>query len=124
MYPRIGYYTIRLTVTDSAGCVDTVSHVVQSVPNCFIAVPGAFSPNGDGVNDYLYPLDAYKATDLLFRVYNRSGQLVWETSDWTRKWDGRVNGRLLAPDTFVWTLEYTDEKGKRVALKGTTVLVR
>ena len=124
VYPRIGYYTIRLTVTDSAGCVDTVSHGLQSVPNCFIAVPGAFSPNGDGANDYLYPLDAYKATDLLFRVYNRSGQLVWETRDWTRKWDGRVNGQVLPPGTFVWTLGYTDEKGKRVALKGTTILVR
>lgn len=124
VYPRIGGYMIRLMVTDSAGCVDTASLALQAVPNCFIAVPSAFSPNGDGVNDYLYPLDAYKATDLIFRVYSRGGQVVFETRDWTRKWDGRVNGRLLPPGVFVWTLEYTDANHKRVALKGTTVLVR
>ena len=123
-YPRLGNYTIRLVVADSSGCADTATLALQSVPNCFIAVPGAFSPNGDGVNDYLYPLDAYKATALQFRVYNRQGQLVWETRDWTRKWDGRVDGRLQPPGVYVWTLEYTDAAGKRVALKGTTVLVR
>lgn len=123
-YPRVGDYTVRLVVTDSAGCADTASAVLKSVHNCFIAVPGAFSPNGDGANDYLYPLNAYKARDLEFRVFNRQGQAVWETRDWTRKWDGRVNGQLLPPGTFVWTLEYTDPQGRRVALKGTTVLVR
>lgn len=123
-YPRVGEYAIRLVVTDSAGCADTVSSVLKSVPNCFIAVPGAFSPNGDGVNDYLYPLDAYKATNLVFRVFNREGEMVWETRDWTKKWDGRVGGRTLPPGVFVWTLQYTDEKGKPVALKGTTVLLR
>jgi len=123
-YPRVGDYTVELTVTDSAGCVDTTSKLLQSVPNCSIAVPGAFSPNGDGANDYLYPLDAYKATDLEFRVFNRQGQLVWETRDWTRKWDGRVNGEPLPPGTFVWTLDYTGPDHRRVSLKGTTVLVR
>jgi gliding motility-associated-like protein len=123
-YPHVGEYAIRLIVTDSAGCADTASTVLRSVPNCFIAVPGAFSPNGDGVNDFLYPLDAYKATDLVFRVYNRQGQMVWETRDWTRKWDGRVGGRLMPAGVLVWTLEYTDADHRRVSLKGTTVLVR
>lgn len=123
-YPRLGDYAIRLVVTDSAGCADTASKVLRSVPNCFIAVPGAFTPNGDGVNDFLYPLNAYKATDLLFRVYNRQGQVVWETRDWTQKWDGKVNGHLLPAGTFVWILEYTGPDRRRVVLKGTTVLVR
>jgi gliding motility-associated-like protein len=117
-------YAVRLIVTDTAGCKDTAVRSVRSVPNCFIAVPSAFSPNGDGNNDYLYPLDAYKARGLVFRVYNRAGVLVFETRDWTKKWDGRLNGHGQPEGVYVWTLAYTDAEGKRQALKGTTVLVR
>jgi gliding motility-associated-like protein len=61
------------------------------VNNCYIVVPSAFTPNHDGLNDYLYPLNAYKATNLIFRVYNRMGGLVCETQDWTRKCDGTIS---------------------------------
>lgn len=116
---------VTLVVGHINGCKDTVTHTIQVPNNCFIAVPSGFTPNGDGLNDYLYPLNAWKAKDLHFRVYNRYGQLVWETRDWTRKWDGTINGKQLDAGTYVWMLQYTDtEKGNRVFLKGTTVLVR
>ena len=117
-------YTVRLVVTDTAGCTNAVSHVVKAVNNCFIAVPSGFTPDGDGHNDYLYPLNAWKATDLLFRVYNRRGEMVFETRDWTKKWDGRVNGQLQPSGVFVWVLDYIDADGQRKTTKGTTVLVR
>lgn len=117
-------YTVRLIVTDTAGCADTAVRIVKSVNNCYIAVPSAFTPNGDGHNDYLYPLNAWKATDLVFRVYNRNGELVFETRDWTKKWDGRVNGRLQPPGVFVWALDYTDAANRRQSQKGTTILIR
>lgn len=117
-------YTVRLVVTDTAGCMDTAIHVVKSVNNCYIAVPSGFTPNGDGHNDYLYPLNAWKARDLYFRVFNRHGEVVFETRGWTKKWDGRVGGKPAPPGVFVWTLEYTDEEGVRKVTKGTTVLVR
>jgi gliding motility-associated-like protein len=117
-------YTVQLVVADSAGCADTTSHVMQVENNCYIAVPNAFTPNGDGLNDYLYPLNAYKATDLLFRVFNRQGQVVFETRDWTQKWDGRFKGNPLTTDVFVWQLSYTDATGKKIFLKGSTLLIR
>jgi gliding motility-associated-like protein len=117
-------YTIRLAVADSFGCADTVYHIVKVEDNCYIAVPTAFTPNNDGLNDYLSPLNAYKATNLMFRVYNRNGQVVFETRDWTRKWDGTIGGVKQATDVYVWMLDYTDPKGKRIALKGTSVLIR
>ena len=131
--PPVQYYTIpwnesnyiaRLAVVDTAGCTDTAYHLLKIEDNCYIAVPSAFTPNGDGLNDYLYPLNAYKATDLLFRVYNRSGQVIFETRDWTRKWDGTAGGIKQASGVFVWILEYKDASNKRVSLKGTTVLIR
>ncbi|HXB34879.1 MAG TPA: gliding motility-associated C-terminal domain-containing protein, partial [Puia sp.] len=87
--------------------------------------PGAFTPNGDGVNDYLYPLNALKAVDLQFRVYNRWGQLVFETTNWLNKWDGTTGGRPQAAGVYVWTLSYIDgDTGKRIFQKGTSMLIR
>ena len=88
-------------------------------------MPSAFTPNGDGLNDYLYPLNGYKAKNLEFKVFNRWGQMVFETTDWTIKWDGTVNGQKQNPGTYVWELQYTDgNTGKKVAQKGTVVLIR
>ena len=117
-------YSVRLIVTDSANCKDTAYHVMKVEINCYIAVPSAFTPNGDRLNDYLYPLHAYKATDLIFRVYNRLGQLVFETKDWTKKWDGTVKGEPQPSGVYVWMLSYTDANKKYVSLKGSTILIR
>ncbi len=109
---------------DTAGCTDTAYHFLQVAANCYIAVPSAFTPNGDGLNDYLYPLNAYKATDLLFSVYNRYGQPLFITRDWTRKWDGTVGGKEQGAGVYVWVLDYTDASRKKISLRGTTVLIR
>lgn len=116
---------VWLEVSNTNGCRDTVLHEIKVPNNCFIAVPNAFTPNGDGLNDYLQPLNAWKAVNLVFRVYNRYGQLVWQTTDWTRKWDGSIKGKQGGSGTFIWTLEYTDsETGRKVSQKGTTLLIR
>ena len=121
-------YTVQLIIEDTTAglhCFDTAYRKITAVPGCLIAVPSAFTPNGDGLNDYLYPLNAYKAKNLEFKVYNRFGQLVFATTDWTIKWDGTVNGQKQDPGTYVWMLQYTDGKtGKKVAQKGTVVLIR
>jgi gliding motility-associated-like protein len=118
-------YRIRLIVMDNLNCLDTADHIITAVTSCYIDVPTAFSPNYDGKNDYLYPLSAYKAIDLEFSVYNRVGQLVFQTTDWTHKWDGTVKGKPADIGTYVWMLRYTiKESGKKIFRKGTTVLLR
>lgn len=59
---------------------------------------------------------------ILFRVYNRYGNLVFEGHDLINGWDGRVNGALQDVGTYVWTLEYTTSGGKRKKGSGTSVL--
>ncbi len=115
----------RLIVQNNLGCYDTAIQKIVVPNSCYIAVPNAFTPNNDGLNDFLYPLNAYKSVDLLFRVYNRVGQLVFETRDWTKKWDARFKGQSADPGTYVWILIYTDgQTGKRVQQKGSTILLR
>jgi gliding motility-associated-like protein len=116
---------VQLIVKNIAGCPDTAIKTIQVIGNCYIAVPKAFSPNNDGLNDFLYPTNAYKAKDLLFKVFNRFGQLVFETQNWNIKWDGTYKGYPQDPGTFVWILQYIHiDTGKRIELKGSTVLIR
>ncbi|HYK45251.1 MAG TPA: gliding motility-associated C-terminal domain-containing protein [Parafilimonas sp.] len=118
-------YPVSLIVKNDLGCYDTSVADMKVLYNCYIAVPSGFTPNGDGLNDYLYPLNAYKADGLEFKVYNRWGQLVFQTRDWTRKWDGKINGEPQAAGTYVWMLSYTHhDTGKHYSLKGITVLIR
>ena len=118
-------YPVALVVKNDINCYDTSSIRIKTLYNCYIDVPSAFTPNGDGLNDFLYPLNAFKALNLEFRVYNRYGQMVFETTDWTKKWDGKINGTPQASGTYVWMLSYTEQDtNKKISLKGTSVLIR
>ncbi|RYG04210.1 MAG: T9SS type B sorting domain-containing protein, partial [Chitinophagaceae bacterium] len=118
-------YNVRLIIGNELGCYDTSNILVKAVSSCYITVPSAFTPNHDGKNDFLYPLNAFKATDLTFRIFNRYGQLVFETNDWQKKWDGTVNGRIQPAGAYVWTLSYTEtDTGKKVSTRGSSALVR
>ncbi|MBL7730500.1 MAG: gliding motility-associated C-terminal domain-containing protein [Chitinophagaceae bacterium] len=114
----------RLAVTDTAGCSDTAFHFINVEDNCYLAVPTAFTPNNDGRNDYLYPVNAWKVTDLIFRIYSRGGQLVFESRDRSGKWNGKVGSEEQPSGTYVWTLDYTDVSGRRISLKGLSTLIR
>lgn len=119
------FYRVQLVVQNDLNCFDTASRQIKVLNNCYIAVPSAFTPNNDGLNDFLYPLNAYKADQLIFNVYNRFGQLVFSTRDWMQKWDGRYNGEAQPSGTYVWTLNYVEhDTGKKISRKGTSVLIR
>jgi gliding motility-associated-like protein len=118
-------YNVSLIVENNLGCFDTLMKPITKLQSCYITVPNAFTPNADGKNDYLYPLNAFLATNLEFMVYNRFGQLIFETKDWSRKWDGTIGGVPQPSGTYAWTLQYTDgPSGKSFFLKGTSVLIR
>jgi gliding motility-associated-like protein len=98
---------------------------VIQLRTCRIDVPTAFTPNGDGLNDFFGPLNALAAENFLFRVYNRWGGLLFETNDWTKPWDGTSNGTAQPAGNYVWTLTYRDLlTGRNVGRKGSFVLIR
>jgi len=120
------FYNVRLIASNLImNCRDTATRVLRVLGNCIIEVPGAFTPNGDGLNDFLYPMNAIKADHLVFRVFNRAGQMVFFTRDWTRKWDGRINGAVQTTGLYAWTLEYVHkDTGKKVFRSGTSLLIK
>ena len=118
-------FNVRYSVTDSFGCIKTVQKPIKIYSSCIIKVPNAFSPNNNRTNEFLYPLNAVKAEQLEFTVYNRWGQMVFRTKDWKQGWDGRLNGQPQPPGTYVWILRYIDrDSRKRIEQKGFTILIR
>jgi gliding motility-associated-like protein len=118
-------FNVKLIIGNELGCFDTTTVTIKAVSSCYIAVPGAFTPNNDGVNDFLYPLNAFKALNLQFRVFNRYGQQVFQAKEPDQKWDGTIRGTPQPAGTYVWTLSYTEsDTGKQVSVKGSSVLVR
>jgi gliding motility-associated-like protein len=118
-------YPVHYTVTDSYGCQQTATRNVSIYPSCYLAVPTAFTPNGDGKNDVFRVLNAIKAENLELLVFNRWGQLVFKTNDWKKGWDGNINGAPQPTGVYVWFLRYTNrETQKKVEQKGTVALIR
>lgn len=116
---------VQLIVQSNKACYDTAIKYLKVVNSCYIAVPNAFTPNMDGHNDYLYPLNAYRTSDLEFKIFNKFGQQLFSTKDWTRKWNGTFNDMEQPPGVYVWFLRYTNtDTGKTIFKKGTTVLIR
>jgi gliding motility-associated-like protein len=90
-----------------------------------VYVPSAFTPNGDGKNDILQPFGSKLNTQwLLFRVFNRWGQLVYESREFGKGWDGRIKGQPQPTETYVWVVEYINSIGETRVHRGTSVLLR
>ncbi|MBX9784050.1 MAG: gliding motility-associated C-terminal domain-containing protein [Chitinophagaceae bacterium] len=122
---RNSTYTITYTITNDLGCSSSIQKQVISLFTCRIDVPNAFTPNEDGLNDTFGPLNAVKADNYIFRIYNRWGQQIFESRSWLQNWDGTFKGILQNPDTYVWRLSYIDRDTKAsVERRGTFTLIR
>ncbi len=116
---------VQLIIQNDKACYDTATQYLKVVNNCYVAVPKSFSPNNDGLNDYLYPLNAYRTSNLQFKIFNKYGQELFSTKDWTNKWDGTYKNSKQPFGTYVWFLQYTNtDTGETIVKKGTTVLIR
>ncbi len=119
--------TSYIVTISGDGCEkeDTVTIYVEEVicgqPDLYI--PNAFTPNSDGVNDVLY-VRGNNFTEILFRVYDRWGELVFETTDQNIGWDGTFEGRDCDPAVFDYYLEVQCINEDRSFHKGNVTLIR
>jgi len=123
---REAYYSVKLVAyNNTIGCSDSTKKTLTVLYNCSGSVPTGFTPNNDGLNDFFRPHNALKADNYEFRVFNRIGQLVFQTRNWQDKWDGRINGIVQTTGVYVWMLSYTHrDTGKPVFQKGIVTLIR
>lgn len=114
-------YTITIRVPSSCITVDTV--LVRIFDNR-IYVPNVFTPNGDGINDKLFVNTAGIRSLHYFRVFNRYGRMVFQTTDATIGWDGRFNNEMQPMDTYIWIAEVKDQFGQSTISRGNITLLR
>ena len=86
---------------------DSINIVQYCVEECNALVPTAFSPNNDGINDFFFPfINCDSITNYHFEVFNRWGELVFETLNKEVLWDGYYKGVKCQTDDYVWILNY------------------
>ncbi len=104
VFVKPGEYNVILLVTDSLGCEDTAS-IRLSILEYFF-VPNVFTPNGDGFNDqFMIPFAVGDGGTYLLQIYNRWGQLIFETTNYKLAWDGyNLNGELATSGTYYFVL--------------------
>jgi gliding motility-associated-like protein len=115
--------TYKVTATQGACMVSTDVTVNVIIPCDEVKVPSAFTPNGNGVNDYLHILDFAQVQLQAFRIYNRWGQLVFETNNISDGWDGTYNGKPQPMGTYVYFAQVNCQ-GKVFSVKGDVTLLR
>ncbi len=115
-FPGVGSYTVCLTVFDSTGtCSDSICQVIEVTSE--IEIPNVFSPNGDNENE-LFIIDGLTEGDLF--IYNRWGQLMYNSNGYQNNWDGRTSSGLEVPEgTYYYILQTPTQE-----YTGTITLIR
>ena len=121
-YDYPGLYDIKLIVVDSNHCIDSVMQGITIYYDFVLYLPAAFTPNADGNNDQFGPqglrLEEYKSYS--FDIYNKWGEIIFETEDINEWWDGAnsQNG------SYAWSIVIVDEIGKKRKKEGNVILIK
>ncbi len=117
-------YTVQ--ITSAAGCLTVDTVLVKVLTNGEILVPKAFSPNADGNNDKLFPILEGISKLNYFKVFNRWGNLVFQTNDATpgNGWTGKTGGIDQPIGVYSWAAEGVDQTGNIIRRGGTVMILR
>lgn len=90
-----------------------------------LVIPNAFTPNNDGLNDVLKVMHNSTIVSInYFRIFNRAGNLIYETKNMNEGWDGKINGSIADADAYYWIVEYNTWDKKVFKVKGSTLLIK
>ena len=104
-----GTYPITLIVTNADGCTDTVVKTIEVFAEIIVFAPNSFTPDGDEYNnDWKIYVSNADLTSFKLQIYNRWGELVFESFDSEVGWDGTYNGVYVQDGTYSWTLTIKD----------------
>lgn len=117
----VRYKVVASTV---AGCKGEAYVNVRVYKGPDIYVPTGFTPNGDGKNDRFTPFPVGMKSYNYFRIFNRWGQLVFQTRQLNEGWDGTIGGQLQPEGIYVWMIEGLTKDDRVISKKGTIMLIK
>lgn len=115
------YKIVAISNESSNGNVE--SNILEVIYRSKVAFPNAFSPDGDGLND-IFNFESRYISAVRMKIYTRWGELVFQTNEVDRGWDGTINGRPAPLGTYIHHTELTDEMGITFVKSGEIILIR
>jgi gliding motility-associated-like protein len=113
------------SLTATNNCGSTLNEILVEKGLCKVFVPNAFTPNGDGKNDFFKALGTEAVTTFNLKIFNRYGQIVFETNDKLKGWDGKLFGQASPAGGYVYFLTYKDNNAEEFKMmKGSFILIR
>ena len=124
-YSEVGKYDIKLTIVDSAGCraENSKSAFVEVFMNVMMVTPNAFTPNGDGVNDF-FLLEHYNIQAWTVEIYDRWGNMVYKSGLLDFRWDGTSQGQPAPEGVYVYYCRGIARDGTPVERTDSFLLLR
>ena len=118
-------YTVSIVTEDGCVASDTVLVTVRNRPclEPYIFIPTAFTPNGDGFND-IFRVRGDEITEIHLIIWNRWGEIIFETKELGEGWDGSYQGRSLTPDAYAYYVRLLCEGGEELIRKGNVTLLK
>lgn len=125
-FPDTGKTTVRLIVSHPGGCRDTLTKELDFQPEIRWFMPNAFTPNGDGTNEtFIGNGILFGAKYFNMSIWNRWGEMVFESNDPDVGWDGRAgNGKVAPPGVYLYVVKITGPRGEPIQFKGYATLVQ
>lgn len=120
---KISYFVMALAANPPAGEeITSNSNRVNIGFDSDFFMPNAFKPGGE--TKEFKPISRFEPnSDYLFQIYNRWGQLIFESRDFYEGWDGTYKGGLVSRGTYVWAYQYTDSQGNKKSERGSVTVV-
>ena len=116
------YYARWESDCDTSEC-DSITILVE-VCEIKLELPNIITPNNDGSNDLFIPLQSKNIEKMNTQIFNRWGNLVFETDNLHIEWDGKSKGQLVADGVYFWIVNYTDINGKVEMMKGSVTVMK
>ena len=124
---QVGNFDVRLISSNAYGCVDTLykPSYIGTIGQGYVYIPNAFAPNSLAKNRAFMPsLYNVMERDYTFRVFNRWGEMVYETHDLNAQWDGKSNGDICEQGVYVYSITGIYYNEEQFSFRGTVTLLR
>lgn len=112
-YNNYGDYTVTETVTNTYGCVNTSTLQIKVLPEFRFWIPNAFTPGKKDLLNDIYKPVIMGVEDYNFYIFNRWGQLIYQTNDINAGWDGTFKGKESPMDVYVWKCDFKNVVSKQ-----------
>lgn len=102
--------------------ITSMSNETEVTPTMSIYIPNSFTPNGDGLND-TFGISGEAIKDFSIQIFNRWGDLIFETKNASHNWDGTFNGNRVSEGVYVYKVAASNITGRKTQKEGTVTVV-